>query len=489
MRILAIAVFLGLLWWGAPAAADSPVSGGDVSVAQTLGERELTVVLRRVTAVPGPLQIDVITHAGTAPGVLSLRLEPSGVSGTVRLGASSGSYSTTLRVDRAGPWQLAIGDGTRTALVPFVVTEAATSPAEKAVYGGFVAAGGLLIVAVLVAVRARRAVWVALPGLGAVAGLAVAVTAAVLSASMPLPPRPGLQTNATTQNATDPYAQTRPLISDYSRPPALLAIRGAAPVAGQPTDLTLSVVDASTGLPVDDLIVHDQAFMHLLVVGPLGQLWHLHPIRTAPGTYQVRMTLPGRGHYAVSAEVERLGGGVQLLRSASGITVASGPAGSLQAAVEIAAGRYASTTVAGTPVTMNTTPAMAGSATTIAANFGSGAQLQPWLGMLGHLIVVGPVTGAGADAQTAPIWLHAHSMGDLSPLGSMAGMHARDSAGMSGLMPVNGDSAADETVAAYGPAISFTVAFPRPGRYLVWIQAELNYRLLTVPATLSVAAA
>jgi hypothetical protein len=56
-------------------------------------------------------------------------------------------------------------------------------------------------------------------------------------------------------------------------------------------------------------------------------------------------------------------------------------------------------------------------------------------------------------------------------------------------MPVNGDSAADETVAAYGPAISFTVAFPRPGRYLVWIQAELNYRLLTVPATLSVAAA
>jgi hypothetical protein len=57
---------------------------------------------------------------------------------------------------------------------------------------------------------------------------------------------------------------------------------------------------------------------------------------------------------------------------------------------------------------------------------------------------------------------------------------------MAGLMPVNGDSAADETVAAYGPSISFTFTFGSPGRYLLWIQAERDYRILTVPAVLEV---
>src|ERR1700759_5431517 len=55
-----------------PAAADAPSAGGDVTVAQTLGDRDLTLILRRVTSVPGPLRVDVITHVGTAPGSLTL---------------------------------------------------------------------------------------------------------------------------------------------------------------------------------------------------------------------------------------------------------------------------------------------------------------------------------------------------------------------------------------------------------------------------------
>ena len=503
----AVMLLLGLLG-SDPAAADSPGSGGDVSVAQTLGDRELTFVLRRVTAVPGPLRIDVITHVGTAPGSLKVALTPTDAStaeaaippgtttsrGTVPLGATPGSYGATLRVDRVGPWQLAVNDGTRTALVPFVVTTAATSPAEKAVYAGFVTAGALLLVSMLVATRVRRAAWVAVPAIGTVAGLSVALTAAVLSASLPLPPQPGLQTDATVQNATDPYALAKPLTSDYSRPPALLTVQARAPVAGRSTDLTLALTDASTGRPVDDLVVHDDAFLHLLVVGPAGQLWHLHPIRTAPGTYQVQMTLPQRGHYAVSAEVERLGGGVQLLRSASGVTVARGtPTTPQPAPLAIAAGRYATATLAGRKVSVNTTRAVAEAATTIIANYGRSAQLQPWLGMLGHLIVVGPFSDAqlksdlGTAAQTAPVWAHGHSMGDLSPLRmSDMGDGSSSMAGMSGLMPANGDSAADETVAAFGQSISFTFHFPQAGHYLMWIQAELDYRILTVPISLTV---
>jgi len=60
---------------------------------------------------------------------------------------------------------------------------------------------------------------------------------------------------------------------------------------------------------------------------------------------------------------------------------------------------------------------------------------------------------------------------------------------MSGLMPLNGDSPADESVAAYGPDVSFVYAFPSPGYYRVWIQAERDNAVLTVPSLVYVAPA
>ncbi|HEY4460811.1 MAG TPA: hypothetical protein VGN81_41305 [Pseudonocardiaceae bacterium] len=477
------------------AAADTPSSGGDVQVAQTLGGRELTLILRRVTAVPGPLHVDVITHAGDAPGTLSLAVSGAGTAsrGSVTLGAKPGSYGATVQVDRAGPWELAVGDGQRTAHIPFVVTAQATSPPDYAVYSGFLGAGVLLIVSVLVAVRARNGRWALVPMGGVIAGLSVAITGAILSASLPLPPQPGIQLDPTTANATDPYAISQPLIADYSRPPVMLSIPGSAPVAGRTSNLTFDLSDGATGLPVDDLVVHDSALIHLLIVGPSGQLWHLHPVRVAPGEFQVQLTLPQVGHYAVSAELERRGGGVQFVRSPAGIDLTSGVEGpSAPAPLSLVSGQATHNADASVTATI----ARSGAATTMMATFGNTADLQPWLGMLGHLIIAGPLpdqaTDIGAAVQQAPVWAHAHSMGDLMPASDMAGMPGMagmtDMSGMGGLMPVNGDSAVDETVAAYGPDISFTFTFPEPGRYRIWIQAERNFTVLTVPAILDVPA-
>jgi hypothetical protein len=492
--LTAVLFLLVLLLPGAPAAADTVTSGGDITVAQTLGDRDLTLILRRVTSVPGPLRVEAITHAGSPGGSLTLTLTqafggtPRG-SATLSLGSDLGSYGATMQVTRAGPWELAVSDGVRTARVPFVVLGPAVSPAEKAIYGGFLAAGLLLLVTIVVAVRVRRAGWVLLPGAGLVAGLAVAVTGAVLSASLPLPPQPGLQIDATVSNAGDLYALSRPLIADYSRPPVLMA------VARLPSDdLSFRLTDASTGLSVDDLVVHDDALIHLLIIGPDGQLWHLHPIRAAPGEFQVHFVPPADGHYAVSAELERRGGGVQLVRAADGLDVGGvvsrgSPAYGIAG---VTAGRRVTTTVSGVPVSILASGSVAGTAVTLTVGFGSSATLQPWLGMLGHLIVIGPVPAGvpvGQAAQRAPVWAHAHSMGDLTPGMNMPGMSSgtsSDDRSMAGLMPVNGDSAADETVAAYGPSISFTFTFGSPGRYLLWIQAERDYRILTVPAVLEV---
>jgi hypothetical protein len=516
----------------APAFADTPSSGGDLTVAQTLGDRELTFVLRRVTGVPGPLRTDVITHTGTAPGHLALEVTPTGTSTRssslpapgaptartgVELGTTPGTYSATVAVDRAGPWELAVSDGQRVARIPFVVPIQAASPPERAVYGGLLAAGVLLLVSVVVATRARRGAWVLVPAAGLVVAMSVALTGAVLSASLPLPPQPGGQLDPTVDNVTDPYAVAKPLVTDFSRPPVTLDIEGGALVAGQAGDVELNLTDGGTGTPVDDLLVHDDALIHLLLVGPTGQLWHLHPIRTAPGRYQQHLSLPTPGHYALSAEMVRRGGGVQLVRAAEGLDAA--PAGNTPgsvgtqdrtaaAPIHLGDGQVTgSTVIDATSITVTASRAMAGSPTTITARAGDTADLQPWLGMVGHMIVAGPLptTGeaVGAAVQNAPVWAHAHSMGAMTmagmgkmtmPMGAMP-MAGTGDAGtgtgmtaMTGLAPVNGDSAPDETVAAYGPDVPFTYTFPTAGQYRLWIQVERDFTVLTVPLVLEVAA-
>ncbi|RDI24705.1 hypothetical protein [Lentzea flaviverrucosa] len=429
--LLALAALLGI---AAPALADGAQSGADVHVAQSLGDRDLTVIIRRVAEVPGPVHVDVVTHAGTPPGELTLTLRAAGAPSSttkVVLGATPGFHSGLLHVDRPGPWELAVDEAT----IPFVVPALVPSPWENATYGGFIAAGVLLLAALLLAVFGK--VGLALvPTAGMVAAVAVGVTAALLAPSIPPVAAPGTQLDPTYDNVTNPYERTS--IVDFSRPPVNM-------VPGMDgKDLVLNLTDGSSGRPVDDLLVHDSAFVHLVVVSPSGHLRHLHPVRTAPGEFRARLTDPEQGTHAVAAEIARRGGGVQLLRSSVAVSGTAAPRhdATAETAVEIRE---------------------AGRPSTITAKFGE-RDLQPWLGMLGHMIVVGPVTD---DAVNAPIWAHVHSMLPPTP-----GMPDKP----------------DESVAAYGPDVPFTYSFPLPGRYLVWIQVERDYSVVTVPKVVDVPA-
>ncbi|HEX6344908.1 MAG TPA: hypothetical protein VFZ92_27895 [Umezawaea sp.] len=441
--ILVILCAVGFAWGGTvPALADGAPGAGDIQVAQTMGDRELTVVLRRVEPVPGPVHVDVVTHVGSPAGDLRLRLSRDGTAvseTTVRLTAEPGFHTGTLRVDGPGPWELALDDGQRVATIPFVVPARVMSPPQNAAYGGFVAAGALMLVTLVVALR-RGGVAAFAPAAGVVAALAVAVTAALLSSSVPPPPAPGSDLDPTVDNVTDPYANARAAAVDHSRPPVNLV----ATAVGD--DLRLALTDGSTGRPVDDLLVHDNALAHLGVVSPSGKLWHLHPVRVGPGDYRAKLVAPEPGRYAVAVEIARRGGGRQLLRTTAALT-ASGTA-----------------VPATEDVDLDRRIAAAGSPSTVTARFGAD-DLQPWLGMLGHMVVVGPVTGEVADA---PVWAHVHAMTPPAP-----GMPDEP----------------DESVAAFGPDVPFTYTFPLPGRYLVWVQAERGYAVRTVPAVVDVPAA
>ncbi len=459
-RVLLLCALATLLS-GGTARADGVSSGADVQVAQTLGTRDLTVVLRRIDIAPGPLHVDVVTHAGNAPGTLTLRASTAGTKSsetTIRLGEKPGSYSGLLRVDQPGPWELGLDDGTDTASIPFLVPARVIPPWEKATFGGFVAAGVFLVIGLVVAMRVRRPRLALVPAGGMVAALAVAITGALLSASTPAPPAPGTALDPTIDNVQDPYANAQMSTMDFSRPPVNLAVHSPNARAGTLAEVRLAFADGATGRPVDDLLVHDNALIHLVVISPTGRLWHLHPVRVGPGYYRVKLMPPETGTYAVAAELARRGGGVQLVR-----TTMSVAAGADSHADPVPAGAGARV-VNGNPVDVDIEP---GTPTTITARFGK-ADLQPWLGMLGHLIVVGPIAGdgrVGADAAAAPTWAHVHSMIPQSP-------------GIPGKP--------DETVAAYGPDVPFTYTFAAPGKYRIWLQAERDYTVMTVPMQLEV---
>jgi hypothetical protein len=437
-KLLLVVGVVGLLLGlgNSAAAADGAPTGADVQVAQTLGDRELTVIIRRIDA-PGPLHVEIVTHAGTPAGRLALRAGTAGstVSATtVDLRPAPGFHGATLEVDRSGPWELAVDDGTRVATIPFVVPARVSAPWDTVTYGGFIAAGALLLLALGLALFGRTGLAL-VPAAGMIAALAAAITAGLLSPAIPPPPTPGVQLDPTYDNVTDPYQRTS--IVDFSRPPVNL-------VAGMDSaDLRLRLTDGATGLPVDDLVVRDNALLHLMVVTPSGGMRHLHPIRVAPGDFRARLAPAEPGGYAVAAELARRGGGTQLVRTSVRVDTGSG--------VPPGTGR-ADLTTAIQP---------AGAPSRVSADFGT-PTLQPWLGMLGHMIVVGPVT---ETAVTAPIWAHVHAMLPATP-------------GFSGRP--------DESVAAFGPVVPFTYTFPLPGRYLVWIQAERDYTVLTVPAVIEV---
>jgi hypothetical protein len=439
--------------------ADGVASDTDVHVAQTLGGRELTVTIRRVGPVLGPLHVDVVTHRGDAPGTLRLSATAAGAttsSGDMVLGATPGIYSTTLNVDRPGPWELLVDDGTTVARIPFLVPAQVTPPWKKASDYGFFAAGALLIVSLAVTMRSRRN-WAALiPATAMVVALAVAVTGAVLSAYSPPPPQPGHDLDPTIENIRDPYARVAAnslTPTDYSRPPVNLAV--STTTQGGATTLHLSLIDSATGRPVDDILIHHGALIHLIVVSPSGAMFHLHPVRVAPGQYEVQLTQRERGTYAMAAELARRGGGIQLLRASVDANTPLAPAPPPPAAPA--------------PGQIDSAVAPAGSPSIIRARFGESADLQPWLGMAGHMMVVGPLPDmpdVGKAAVAAPIWSHAHAMVPATP-------------GSAGGQP-------DESVARYGPEIDFTYTFALPGRYKLWVQAERDYTILTAPAEVEV---
>ncbi|MEO3875782.1 hypothetical protein ABGB18_43965 [Nonomuraea sp. B12E4] len=439
-RLIATVVALVIVGaWAGPAWAHGRSSEADVRFAQTIAGMEITVVVRASVRVPAPLQVDVVAHAPGRGGRIDLviRSVESGrsSSGIVQVKAGRpGMYPVALSVDRVGLHELEVRAGGERSVLPFAVLVPQTPLWEVVVYAAFACAAVALVGALVSAALSRRVVAAGCAG-GVVVATVVGFTAGLLSPWFaPVAPE-----------GAPPVA--RDVMLGRPNAQSVIEILPGKPSPGSEFRLRVELFDGSTGVPADDLVEHHAALLHVVVTSQDGSYFrHVHAIRTAPGTYEVRLRAHGEGRHRVYAEFERADAGGQLV---SGEFTLGGPKQASDGVTAVAGAGSG-----GIPVTEPLRP-VAGRPVRVTLDTGV-TGLQSWLGMAGHLLV---------RSQDGGFFGHVHE--------------ARSMVAGSQRVP-------DESVAGFGPRLEFTFSFPRPGRYLVWIQYARNYEIVTAPSVIEV---
>jgi hypothetical protein len=441
----------------APALALAHAGHGSATMqtfTQTVGPYDLAVTVELPLSVPSTLYLTTVPQGDIGNATITFRAAPRGQSFD---GAPSdqfqgvpgtpSTYYSQLPVDREGDWDIEVraegAEGSGVALIPVTIV---VQPLPAGSIGLFASLGGLVVLmltSITVAVifqRRQRAV----PGWANWAlgqGMFACVILAVVFGFQ--------QFTAQAQAAANPAAAA-------GRPHANMALHSepVAPAAGQPLTLTLDLSDGSTGLPVDDIVPHHNALVHLVVISADGaDFHHLHPPRVAPGRYSIALTPDRPGRYTAYAEIQRQDSGTQVIARdfEVGGTAGAAPAAAPGLGAREVAGMQVS-------VTSSLAPPQAGKQTTLTFRFSENGQpvldLQPWLGMAGHLI---------ARSDDGAIFAHVHAAEQAPP--------------------------SDPLLAAgtvYGPEIRFVYTFPQAGRYQVWAQFQRGGQIITVPLVVEV---
>lgn len=453
IRILLLSILLATL---TPSIAMA--HGGHISPIQTftqsVGPYELAITVELPTAVPSPLYLVVTPQGEIGQTTLQIRAVPRGFPADDAIAAEVTTYPGTriyyseLSVDRAGDWELDVQAsgprGNGRARVPFTITlppiAAETIPLAIAL-GAMV----LLMVSSLGLGAIARQRGQAVPsvadrvlGYGIFACLIVAIVLGGQQAARQFYPPAA-------------PASGRPHVN------ASLSMEPVQPVAQQPFVLTIDLNDGSTGLPVDDIIPHHDALLHLVLIDDTGSAFaHVHPGSVTAGRYSVPVTLERPGTYTAYIEIERQDSGTQIIErrfDVGGGTAAPmiEPTGLGQRTIgtlDILVSASKQPIQAGHQATLTFSVSQAGKPVT---------DIAPWLGMAGHLI---------ARSEGGDVYGHIHAVGPM-------------------FMPTS-TSAEVITPPSYGPDIQFVYTFPQPGSYRLWAQFQQNGQIVTVPVLVDV---
>jgi hypothetical protein len=458
-RALLIAMLALLLVVPGRALAHGGHTGPMQTFTQQFGPYEIAITIEIPPTSPSPLYLDIAPQQDMAGVTMRFRVAPRGQSfdaapvaelqGTA---GPQGVYLSQLDVDRFGDWDLEVRvsgpKGGGVARIPFTIVAQPLPPGSIGLFAGL---GGLVVLMIasitLAAVAQRRgrptpgwASW-----LIGQAMFACLIVAAIY----------GIQQFSAAVQSAQASADPALVALSTGRPHANLALHTTPDLrqAGQPLTLTLDLSDGSTGLPIDDLVPHHDALIHLVVISADGAFFtHVHPPRIAPGRYAIALTPDRPGRYTAYAEIQRQDSGTQVIArdfelGGAAVPAAQPPPG------------FGRRDLAGIQVDVSSSlmPLQAGKQATFTFSFSRNgapvADLQPWLGMGGHMIA--------RDTEGAT-FAHVHAVGPMAPSGVLA----------SGI--------------AYGPDIRFVYTFPQPGRYQIWGQFKHQQQIVTVPLEVTV---
>jgi Cu+-exporting ATPase len=265
------------------------------------------------------------------------------------------------------------------------------------------------------------------------------------SEGMGMPMRPAMSVMETTEAPpTDPHHAGLEV-----------TLRPTAPIrAGVATTLELTILDAASGEPIDDLVRTHQVWAHLILTrSDLSGFQHVHPEPTGrDGRLQVRVTFPQAGRYTAHTEFRRQGQMSDVLADST-LDVA-GPGYDRQQPQPTAEVRTATTH--GVTVELDGV-ATAGSESDFTFRFSDAATgrpvtgLTPYLGAAGHAAIIG-LDGSG--------FAHEHA-------------ETSDSRGRP-VFAVPGTT--------FGPELSLHARFEVPGFSRVWAQFRLaDGTVITAP--------
>lgn len=226
--------------------------------------------------------------------------------------------------------------------------------------------------------------------------------------------------------------------SRRKKPPAYfveLSSTPKTPKAYEPADLQLAVWGRDGKKLVTQFDIAHERFLHLIIVrDDLAGFAHEHPESGPDGMFRLRYVFPAGGQYRLFADVAPKGAGSQVLMTKLKVSGKAGPRFAISAANRSNPVRSGAVTVQlktpGPFDVKQTVPiefAITDSATGAAA-----PDIQPYLGALGHLLMV------HQDGET---FVHSHPWDQA------------DSGGRAAIIP-------------------FLARFPKPGLYRAWSQFQ-----------------
>lgn len=222
-------------------------------------------------------------------------------------------------------------------------------------------------------------------------------------------------------------------------------------VPGQPVDLKLRVVDTKSGKAVTNFDeAHTQRFHLLIASKDLTRFFHEHPTMSEDGTWTHRATFPAGGDWWIYGDVAPSGKGSRILMSKVSVQ-GNAPTGPSMAAPN--AGPFTSEGLTGL-IESTTKTIPLGKSTTLrvrltdAATGAQAGDTEPYLGAAGHLMIF------HEDGRTV---VHSHPQED------------------------------SETAALVKKGeILFSARFPKPGRYVAYVQVQRGGAVKTLGFTLRV---